>query len=536
MKQPDVVLDENYSYTAAIDDFRAGVELFQTHQYSEAYILLKKALLKFEKEQHPNLIMEAKYLIGTLLAQQNRYQDSMNYFLGVQQLSTQTDHPKYQEISTFMIGFCAYKTEAYQEALNELSKLELSKKEYINQLQYLTIYGRVWAKLGKLDEAIKKLEDALFFQSVQEKDETKSRLLQQGQVNYELGILYYKKGIETLQTQGRQEMDSFQENLSHALDYLDEAKSIWEKAEDFERILNAFKLIGNILASSGKIEQAVENYTRALQLAEKMDNLAEIFHIFKKNLSLRVELERNQDIVVTLQNFLTTYGTTPFMDNFSKAHFYSQLGEAFSALGEKKEGLDYFLKAFEIFNVYPDMTSEILEVLHNIIKIYTKLGKSAQVSKFSEILEKKIQELESQTPRAPEREKSLGHLKEIWIFSTIGVLLFAHSPISDVDDDLLGGFITALQTLSQEVADKEIDSLIFGENRFSIYQEENRDFYILARSDLKTSENLVNKSLEMLYRRFWKEYSEIIKDFRGDVRPFEGFLKIIQSIDWTLLE
>ena len=95
--------------------------------------------------------------------------------------------------------------------------------------------------------------------------------------------------------------------------------------------------------------------------------------------------------------------------------------------------------------------------------------------------------------------------------------------------------MTAIQALSQEIAYKNIDSMMFGDDRFTIYQEENRDFYILARSSAKISEETSEKILSTIYNRFWKEFYKEIVNFEGNVTPFRKFAKIIESFDWTLI-
>ena len=74
-------MSDLYSYTAAVEDFRAGVQLFQTRNFEDAYILLNKALMKFERENHKQLIMEALYLIASLFAQQRKFTKAEEYFL-----------------------------------------------------------------------------------------------------------------------------------------------------------------------------------------------------------------------------------------------------------------------------------------------------------------------------------------------------------------------------------------------------------------------------------------------------------------------
>ncbi len=40
--------------------------------------------------------------------------------------------------------------------------------------------------------------------------------------------------------------------------------------------------------------------------------------------------------------------------------------------------------------------------------------------------------------------------------------------------------------------------------------------------------------LSKIFSRFWKEYSNYIKTFQGNVKHFQGFTDIIESLDLTL--
>ncbi len=58
------------------------------------------------------------------------------------------------------------------------------------------------------------------------------------------------------------------------------------------------------------------------------------------------------------------------------------------------------------------------------------------------------------------------------------------------------------------------------------------DFFILGRADVKISKSVT--ILSVIYRRFWKEYSNHIKKFQGNIKHFRGFTEIIESLDLTI--
>lgn len=238
IKESEFEISDYYSFTAALDDFKAGVQLFQTKNFDGAYPLLRKALKKFEKEGHKNLIMEVVYLIGTLYAQKKEFNIAENYFLRLEQLAEELDHQKYTELSAFMSGFCAYKNERYVDAINQFIKIELFKKQFINDFQYHTYYGRALASLRKFEDSKKKLQFAL--RLIESMDQTPLNMQHQGQLTYELGQLYYREAIDKIKKYGITKPDKFREDLISATRFFEQSGDIWVEVGEINRRRSSF--------------------------------------------------------------------------------------------------------------------------------------------------------------------------------------------------------------------------------------------------------------------------------------------------------
>ncbi|MHA1148072.1 MAG: hypothetical protein ACTSR8_07475 [Promethearchaeota archaeon] len=247
-------------------------------------------------------------------------------------------------------------------------------------------------------------------------------------------------------------------------------------------------------------------------------------------------LQRHKDVIKKISNLLDKYYNSPLLDSYSKALLLKQLGESYLQIGKQQKGFEKLLSAYNIYNKFKSPISEEIQVIESIIHYYAEIRHAKQIKYYSEKLKEVKDKLITLVVPKPNKIYPLGEVKEIWLFSkSIGILYYSYSPESDVDDDLLGGFITALNNLSQEVADKTIETMVFGNDRFSIYQEPNKDIYILGRSNIKSSEKVVIKILSIIYNRFWKEYREEIINFTGNITKFQNFIKIIESFDWSLI-
>ncbi len=475
-----------YSYTAAVEDFRAGVQLFQTRNFDDAYVLLNKALTKFERENHKNLIMEALYLIASLFAQQKKFTKAERYFLRLELLAEELEHQKYRELSVFMSGFCAYKNLRYIEAIQQFSKIELFKKQFINEFQYHTMYGRALEKLQDYEESIKKLKFALRIIETQQK--TAALKSQQAQITYELGLVYYKLAIARSKNLGINKQDQFREILDEAIEYFNQSGKIWKDIGDNKQLISISSLIGDIYEYLGEDDKFFEYYNQAYKNAEKSEDVASQVKLLKRIIQKQDLLGMYEENVVSIRTILELLENYTLFDLHTVALLHKHLGISLVKTDQAEEGLSELEAAYNILTGFKNPVDDELQVLNRIIILYTKFGNNEKIEYYSQKREDVSAKLKEQEAKRTKKEAKLAVLKDIWIFSkTIGVELFSYSVETKVETDLLGGFMTAIQALSHEIAYKNIDSMIFGDERFTIYQEENRDFYILARSSAKVS-------------------------------------------------
>jgi tetratricopeptide (TPR) repeat protein len=534
IKESKFEISALYSYTVAVDDFRAGVQLFQTKNYDDAYPLLYKALMKFEQEDHKNLIMEAIYLIASLFAQKKQFSSAEEHYLRLELLAEELQHQKYREMSVFMSGFCAYKNERYVEAIQQFSKIELIKKQFINEFQYHTIYGRALANLQSYDDSIKKLKSAL--RIIKTMEQSQSVKKQQGQINYELGIVNYKLAIEKTKSFGINKQKEFKNILDDAISYFESSGVIWIEIEDTNQLIKTYGLIGDIFEFLRDDSKFFEYYNKALEYAENNKDIGNQIKILKRIIQKQALLGQYEENIKSIRKVLDKFESYKLFDLHTAAILHKHLGISLVKTNQINEGLQELEVAFEILDKFKTIMDDEIPILNRIIILCTKLGNNDKIAYYSKKREEISEKLREKEFEEEKEVRYLGLLKDIWIFSrSIGIELYGYSLETKVESDLLGGFMTAIQALSEQVAYKNIDSMVFGDDRFTIYQEENRDFYILARSSAKISEDTIERTLSTIYNRFWKEFYNSITNFEGNVAPFKKFTKILESFDWTLI-
>ncbi|MFX1338754.1 MAG: tetratricopeptide repeat protein [Promethearchaeota archaeon] len=533
IKEPSFEIDINYSYTAAMEDFQAGVKLFQSQNYDQAYSILRKVLLKFEQEQHKHLIMEALYIIASILTQQKKFNKANKYFRQLETQAIELNHERYIELANFMIGFNAYKGEDFATARKRLENINISKSAFINKLQYYTIYSRILQYYENYDDALQNLLKALKSTIDMKKSDKKMNL--QFQILYEIGSIYYKIAVENFKNSGIYKKEDYYTFLNEALNYLKRSSQILVELNDVNKVIYVFQLIGDLYESMGEKNKSLEFYNKALDYSIRNRFFQKEVKILKRIIQKQNELEMHEKNIDLLKNFFSNEIEYKFIDLYTIAIFHNYLGSSFLALSEKNKGLLELIRTHEILKSFKIPVQEDLEVLQQIIELYEERNENDKISYYMNEFDVLSSKIEDFSLISSKTYSPLGPVKEIWIYSTTtGVGLFSYVPESTVDIDLLGGLLTAMQQFSLQLSQKELQNMVIGEDRYMIYKESSYDFFILGRTNANVPIEMAIKILSIIYRRFWKEYTQEVKEFTGNVSHFRGFIKIIEAFDFTL--
>ncbi len=532
-KESEPEISEYYSYTAAVEDFKAAVNLFKKSSYVQAYELLKKILAKFKQERQDRLVMEVVYLIGSIFAQQKRFKNAQKYFKKLQKLANRFDHERFREISSFMDAFCYYKNQNYENALDKLRELELYRLKHINKLRFYTIYGKTLNYMMDFNAAEQKFLRAL---DLIEEENIKTKQKQIAHLYYELGIINYRIAFRNTNNIYIYNEQEFKSPLKKSLKYFKKSSQSLIKLEEWDILTQIYSYLSNINELLNNDDEVIKYLYLAYDSARKSKKILNIVNILLKIIKKQANKGQHKENVEIITEFLTEYEKSIFIDLFTKAILYKELGMALISRGDEQKGLTKLLKAHNIFKSLSTSIYEDITLLKAIKKIYAKQNNKVKISKISQEINALSKKLENFRERKPKKIYPLGELKEIWIFSgDSGLLIYSYAPETGIDHDLIGGFLTALKQLSIQVTQQELKSIIIGKDRYTIYQEEGYNFFILGRSSLKSAAKTVNKMLEIIYKRFWKEYSTELKYFSGNVGIFSKFTEIVNSFDFTLI-
>jgi len=119
-------------------------------------------------------------------------------------------------------------------------------------------------------------------------------------------------------------------------------------------------------------------------------------------------------------------------------------------------------------------------------------------------------------------------VQDFWIISENGIVLYHRKFSDDIDEQLFGGLLTALQSFAEELLNEGITSFEIQGTRFSI-KKKNRILFI-ADSAKATKEKKVMNELDTISRKFFETYPhDIVERWDGDTTPFKYFGEQIED-------
>ena len=112
-------------------------------------------------------------------------------------------------------------------------------------------------------------------------------------------------------------------------------------------------------------------------------------------------------------------------------------------------------------------------------------------------------------------------LKDLWILTENGVVLFSRVFDQTINPQLFGGLMSALNTFAEKLTDGGISNFEMSDLRFVIVKR--RSFLFIGSSLNKTKEKKVIDELKRISDVFFEVYNEILVNWDNDVNYFSDF-------------
>jgi hypothetical protein len=122
-------------------------------------------------------------------------------------------------------------------------------------------------------------------------------------------------------------------------------------------------------------------------------------------------------------------------------------------------------------------------------------------------------------------------IQDIWILTDGGMVVFSRVYDENVDEQLFGALMTALNSFAEEISKGGLSNFELSKKRFTILKK--NSFIFIANSDNKFKPKKVLQELDTVINKFFTLYPEdILKEWDNDLSLFSNFeVEIKESLD-----
>ena len=119
-------------------------------------------------------------------------------------------------------------------------------------------------------------------------------------------------------------------------------------------------------------------------------------------------------------------------------------------------------------------------------------------------------------------------IQDLWILEDSGIVLFHRVFDEQVDVNLFGGMMSALNSFAEEIAESGLSSFEVSNKLFSILKDGN--YLFIANTSKKRKLKKLNQELELIKNKFFEVYKEdLLSRWNGNTVLFEGFMQQIEQ-------
>ncbi|MBD3194242.1 MAG: hypothetical protein GF317_04250 [Candidatus Lokiarchaeota archaeon] len=125
-------------------------------------------------------------------------------------------------------------------------------------------------------------------------------------------------------------------------------------------------------------------------------------------------------------------------------------------------------------------------------------------------------------------------LQDLWILaSDSGIVLYSRTFDNNVDVQLFGGLMSALNSFAEVLSKEGLTSFELSDKRFAIIKRKN--ISIIGNASTKVKEKKLIEELQIIADKFFVLYSDILDNWDGDINLFSNFEeKIEDSLEETV--
>lgn len=115
-------------------------------------------------------------------------------------------------------------------------------------------------------------------------------------------------------------------------------------------------------------------------------------------------------------------------------------------------------------------------------------------------------------------------VEELWIFSRDGIPLLEIFKNTDLDQALIGGFLSAMKSFTEGLSGKSLKSFSFGTEKFLMIPSHNDNIFLVSKYNSNVKEKVIQKLMNVIIKFFEEMYStKDIEEWDGNINYFNKF-------------
>jgi hypothetical protein len=120
-------------------------------------------------------------------------------------------------------------------------------------------------------------------------------------------------------------------------------------------------------------------------------------------------------------------------------------------------------------------------------------------------------------------------LHDLWIITNEGIVLFNHSFNPEIETQLFGALLSALNTFAEELSEGGLQNFELSNKQYIIMKKNKLIF--IANSPKKVKKNKIINELESISEKFFDKYGTVLEkgNWDGDIDLFADFEEEIKE-------
>lgn len=122
-------------------------------------------------------------------------------------------------------------------------------------------------------------------------------------------------------------------------------------------------------------------------------------------------------------------------------------------------------------------------------------------------------------------------ISRVLIIASGGLLAYSKNLMGSfaIEDDLIGGFLTAISNFAKEIKGGEIKSLNFRNFNYVYSYDDDLDCMFVVVTDIDDVEEEARKKIDLMKNEFIGRYRKYLENWTGEVSLFETFDKYVEK-------